>query len=119
MNLHDAATPITSSQERHHEADTRLHGRWLLIARVGWMVLTLLILTLNAVMIPRYNAILQAQCQPGPQCFAIQLTAHDQQFLHQLGLSLGFVAAFRVMLDAVSVLVCCTIRRADLLAQVC
>src|SRR2546426_2884862 len=46
-----------------------------------------------------YNAVLQAQCQPGPQCFAIQLTAHDQQFLHQLGLSLGFVAAYHVMLE--------------------
>jgi hypothetical protein len=109
MNLRDAATQIASSQEQHREADTRLHGRLLLIARVGWMVLTLLILTLNAVMIPRYNAVLQAQCQPGPQCFAIQLTAHDQQFLHQFGLSLGFVAAYNVMLDAVSVLVCCAL----------
>ncbi len=109
MNLRDAATQITSSQEQHHEADTRLHGRLLLIARVGWMVLILLILTLNIVMIPRYNTVLQAQCQPGPQCFAIQLTAHDQQFLHQLGLSLGFVAAYHVMLDAVSVLVCCAL----------
>jgi hypothetical protein len=88
---------------------TRLHGRWLLIARVGWIVLTLLILTLNVVMIPRYYAVLQAHCQPGPQCFAPQLNAYDQQFLHQFGLSLGFLAAYKVMLDAVSVLVCCAL----------
>jgi hypothetical protein len=89
--------------------ETRLHGRWLLIARAGWIVLTLLILTLNVVMIPRYYAVLQAHCQPGPQCFALQLNAYDRQFLHQSGLSLGFLAAYQVILDAVFVLVCCAL----------
>ncbi len=85
----------------------RLHERWLLIARAGWIALALLVLVLNIVMIPRFDALLQAPCQPGQTCFAIRLTAYDRQLLHQLGLSLGFLAAYRVMLDALSVLIYC------------
>jgi uncharacterized membrane protein SirB2 len=76
---------------------------------VGWIVLTLLLVILNAVMIPRYDALLQATCHPGPQCFAPQLTAADRMQLHQLGLSVGFVATYQVALDAVSVLVYCAL----------
>src|SRR6266849_760085 len=107
MDLSSAS--IKTSGHLPNTPNTRLQGRWLLIARVGWMVLTLLILTLNVVMIPRYDAVLQAHCQPGPQCFALQLTAFDRQFLHQFGLSLSFLAAYQVVLDAVSVLVCCAL----------
>jgi hypothetical protein len=107
MDLSSAS--IKTSGHLPNTPNTRLHGRWQLIARVGWIVLTLLILTLNVVMIPSYDAVLQAHCQPGPQCFALQLTAFDRQFLHQFGLSLGFLAAYNVMLDAVSVLVCCAL----------
>src|SRR5690348_13167804 len=60
-------------------------------------------------MIPTYAALLQAHCKPGQQCFAISLTVSDEEFLHQFGLSLGFLAAYKVMLDAVSVLVCCAL----------
>jgi hypothetical protein len=41
MNPHHAAIPITSSHERYHEADTRLYGRWLLLARILWLVLVI------------------------------------------------------------------------------
>ncbi len=107
MDLSSAS--IKTSGHLPNTPNTRLQGRWLLIARVSWIVLTLLILILNAFMIPSYDAVLQAHCQPGPQCFALQLTAFDRQFLHQFGLSLGFLAAYHVMLDAVSVLVCCAL----------
>jgi hypothetical protein len=109
MNLQQSPTSTVEHLSARNESETHLHGRWLLIARVGWMVLTLLILTLNVAMIPRYYAVLQAHCQPGPQCFALQLTAYDRQLLHQFGLSLGFLAAYQVTLDAVSVLVCCAL----------
>src|SRR5579862_8887671 len=79
-------------------ADTSLHGRWLLMARVSWIVVTLVILTLNAVMIPRYDTILQAPCQSGAPCFGLQLTPDDRQFLHQSGLSLSFVTGYQVLL---------------------
>jgi hypothetical protein len=90
-------------------AATRLSGRWLFIARAVWVALTLLILALNIAMLPRYNAVLQLPCHPDTQCFALQLTAYDRQLLHQLGLSLGFLAAYQVMLDAVLVLVYCAL----------
>ncbi len=109
MNLHPGSTINIERPDMRYESETRLHGRWLLIARVSWIVLTLFILTLNAVMIPRYFAVLQAHCQPGPRCVAFQLTTYDRKLLHQFGLSLGFLAAYQVMLDAVSVLVCCAL----------
>jgi hypothetical protein len=105
-----SVSPATDmSAQEPTGSESRLHGRWLLIARAGWVVLTVLILTLNVVMIPRYYAVLQANCQPGSQCYAIQVTAYDRLFLHQFGLSLGFVAAYQVILDAVSVIVCCAL----------
>ena len=107
MNLHPGSTIGIERSDVPNGSETRLHGRGLLIARVSWIVLTLFILALNAVMIPRYFAVLQAHCQPVPQCFALQLTAFDRQSLHQFGLSLGFLAAYRVMLDALSVLIYC------------
>jgi hypothetical protein len=109
MNLQQSPTITVERADAPNTPNTRLQERWLLIARVSWVMLTLLLLTLNMVMIPRYDAVLQAHCQPGPQCFALQLTAFDRQFLHQFGLSLGFLAAYNVTLDAVSVLVCCAL----------
>ena len=109
MNPQQSLTSTVEHSNAHDESETRLQGRWLLIARMGWMVLILLVLTLNVVMLPRYDAALQVHCQPGPQCFALPLTTYDRQLLHQFGLSLGFVAAYQIMLDSVSVLVCCAL----------
>jgi hypothetical protein len=121
-----AATPAIVSVPQPTAAEPRLRGRWLLIARVGWVVLTLLILVLNAVMLPRYDALLQSPCQPGAPCFSLQLTPYDLRLLHQLGLSLGFLAAYQVMLDAVTVIVYCGLgalifwhRSADRMALFC
>ncbi len=41
MNLHNAATHLTSSYEQQHVADTTLHGRWLLLARIAWFALVI------------------------------------------------------------------------------
>jgi len=109
MNLQQNTTSTFEHPGARKEVGIPLHGGFLLIARVGWIVLTLFILTLNVAMIPRYNAALLAHCQPGPQCFAISLTASDLNFLHQFGLSLSFAAAYKVMLDIVSVLLCCAL----------
>jgi len=109
MNRQQSPTSTVEPLSARSESVTRLQGRWLILARVGWIVLTLLILSLNVVMIPKYYAVLQAHCQPGSTCFALQLTAYDRQLLHQFGLSLHFVAAYQVILDTVSVLVCCVL----------
>lgn len=39
MNLHHTATNIPSSHEQHHEADARLYGRWLVLARMLWIAI--------------------------------------------------------------------------------
>jgi hypothetical protein len=121
------AVPRSAGNPTTPDADeTRLHGRWLLVARVGWIALTLLVLTLDVVMVPRYDAVLQAPCQPGALCFSIQLNSSDQQLLHQMGLSLAFVAGYQVMLDVVTVTVFCALgalifwrRSADWMALFC
>ncbi|HEY6542474.1 MAG TPA: hypothetical protein VIZ18_16145, partial [Ktedonobacteraceae bacterium] len=126
MDMQPGSTIKVTRPNTSQGPEIHLHGRWLLIARVSWIVLTLFLLTLNAVMIPRYDAVLQAHCQPGPQCFALQLTAFDRQFLHQSGLSLGFLAAYQVVLDTTAILICCTLgallfwrRSADRMALFC
>src|SRR5713101_1083893 len=85
---------VISAQESSG-TKTRLHGRWLLIARVGWIVLTLLILTLNAIAIPQANALLQAVCQPGATC-SYGWTSAELRQLQQAGLSPGFLAAYQI-----------------------
>jgi hypothetical protein len=44
MNLHHTATHIPSSYEQHHEAVTRLHRRWLVLARMLWIAISILTL---------------------------------------------------------------------------
>jgi signal transduction histidine kinase len=80
---------------RSHTLDPLLQGRWLLLARVGWVVLTLLVLALNAISVPRAAALLQAVCQPGAVCIS-GLTPANLRQLQQLGLSPGFLAAYHI-----------------------
>ncbi len=64
MNLHDAATHITSSYRQHHEADTRLHGRWLIIARSATVAMAVLVLGLFfAGISPRYHELVTLSLQ--------------------------------------------------------
>lgn len=96
---------VVTNTRKPHLRESRLHRNWLFVARASWMVLTVCILTLNVAMLPKYNALLQAHCQSGPQCFAIQLTAYDRHLLQQLGLSRSFLAAYQALLNTAIVLV--------------
>jgi hypothetical protein len=86
-------------------ADMLLRGRWLLIARMGWVVVTLIVLTLTAIAIPRANTLLQSVCQPDTPCLGIQLTLTDLHQLKQLGLTPGFLATYQLGLDVGTLLV--------------
>src|SRR5207245_10252049 len=89
-----SVSPATAmSAQESPGTETRMHGRWLLIARVGWIVLTLLILTLNVVMIPRHDALLQPHCQRGLHCFALHVTASARPSLPRVLLSHGYLPA--------------------------
>jgi hypothetical protein len=87
-----------------NESETGLQRRWLFIARVGWVVMTLLVLTLTAIAIPHYYALMQAVCQPGALCIN-GLTPADLHQLQQLGLSPGFLTAYQISWDVGTTLI--------------
>ena len=95
-----AASPHTLDQH-----DTSLHGNWLLLARTGWIALTLLILLLSAIAVPRAEALFQSICQSDVPCLGGQLSPHDLRLLHQLNLSPGFLAIYQVALDVGTLLI--------------
>src|SRR6266446_3495366 len=104
MSLQQSPTIDIERPDAHNGSQTRLRGRWLFIARAGWVVLTLLVLTLNAISIPRAVTLLQAVCQPGALCIS-GLTPADLRQLQQLGLSPGFLAAYQIGWDVGTTLI--------------
>jgi len=105
MSLHQTARQTAVSRERHYEADTRLHGRWLLIGRGAWLGLVLLLLAIFVVLLPSYFVQLQTVCG-GPTCALMQPTSEAAQALHQLSLSVSGYATFTFILTLVTAFVC-------------
>src|ERR1700719_2420788 len=58
MNVSEAV----ASPDFTGEADTRLHGRWLVLARVVWAILILITLGIFVVCLPIFFSILQTIC---------------------------------------------------------
>jgi hypothetical protein len=104
MNLQQSLTSTIERPDVHNESQMRPRGRGLFIARAGWVVLTLLVLALNAISIPRAVTLLQAVCQPGALCIS-GLTPADLRQLQQLGLSPGFLAAYQIGWDVGTTLI--------------
>src|SRR5256885_13118106 len=95
MSLQQSPTSSVEHLSARNESETRLHGRWLFIARAGWVALTLLVLTLNAIAIPQADALLQAVCRPGALCTNGWPPA-EVSHLQQAGHSPGFLAAYPI-----------------------
>jgi len=79
--------------------DTRLRGRWLLIARAAWLAWAVLVVGLFVASLPanfeRYRSVCtQAECDA-------QLTPEQAQALPDLGLSVDFLAAYAIAFDGV------------------
>ncbi|HEX9036039.1 MAG TPA: GAF domain-containing sensor histidine kinase [Ktedonobacterales bacterium] len=106
MELEQDGRDFSADQYPQNPAEMRLHGGWLLIARIGWIVLTLLILMLNAIAIPRTDALLQSVCQPGAPCLSYQVQPGDLRVLQQLGLSPAFNAAYQITWGMGTTLIC-------------
>jgi hypothetical protein len=104
MNLHHAATQIPSSHEQHHEADTRLHGRRLLLARIVWFALVALTLGIYMASLPDYVTELQTVCRLAA-CSLGQLSPDQVMTLQHFGLSVGYYASFMFALTIVFALV--------------
>jgi hypothetical protein len=102
MNLPSQLAQESTSHEPAGGADTRLHGRWLLLARVIWGAMVVLVLTLFVVSIPSYYATLLNEI---PHDFPRQLEA--------LGLSADFVSTYVVALYIA--FACCCLAVAGLL----
>jgi hypothetical protein len=59
MSLQQSPIRTVEHLSVRNESQTRMHGRGLFIARLGWVALTLLVLALNAIAIPQADALLQ------------------------------------------------------------
>jgi hypothetical protein len=84
---------------------TRLQGRWLIFARVGWGVLVILTLTIFFASLPSYIALLQTPCV-GPACGYLQLSPEQAATLIGIGLFPGAFTAYTVALTCVLMVVC-------------
>ena len=89
-------------------ASTRVRGRPLALAWVGWSLLTLLSLIDFITSIHAYLVDVQTLCQAG-SCVAGQPTPETAQTLHQVGLSVGAYAALSVGLVIVAGLTYCAV----------
>jgi hypothetical protein len=103
MNVEHAPTAMTESRERHSSA--RLQGRWLVLARAGWVALVILTLAIFFASLPVYVALLQTPCA-GAACEWQQLTPGQGETLTGIGLSLGDYAVYTVAFTLASVVLC-------------
>src|SRR5919202_112433 len=93
----DAPTPATRT------APVTLRGRWLRLARAGWVAIAALHLGLAVAVLPRYFAALRTVCS-APPCPAWQLTPEQARSLAGWGLAPGGYAAYLVALLLASTL---------------
>jgi len=84
--------------ETRNTADTHLHGRWLILVRIAWVVVVVLSLAVSIADIPLEFAQLHIACV-GPSCSGQQLTASIVQELHRMNLSVDFYAVCFVILN--------------------
>jgi hypothetical protein len=105
MHPHTSSTNDAGSAAAAHPQETELQGHLLLLARVGWVALTLLVLALTALSLPQAYSLLQTICIPGTSCLTYQLAQADLRVLQQLGLSPGLLAAYQLGLDTATVLI--------------
>src|SRR5690348_1128793 len=104
MNVQHAPTEVTESRERHSAA--RLHGRWLLLARVGWVVLVVLTLGIFFASLPVYVAQLQTPCVGTACAYGSRLTSEQAGVLKGMGLSPGGYVVYFVVLTLATIVVC-------------
>ncbi len=102
MNVEHAPTAMTESRERH--SYTRLQGRWLLLARAGWVVLVVLTLTIFFASLPEYVAQLQTPC--AGVCAYQQLSAEQVEMLKGFGFSPGDYATYTLTLTLAIMVAC-------------
>lgn len=104
MDVQQVTTERTNSSKLQDSADTRLHGRWLALARVVWFILVALALFVFIFSLPAYIAQLNSVCN-GMTCSTWQLTPQIVETLHNHGFSIGEFVTFNVVFAFVQALV--------------
>ncbi len=107
MRFQHAPIQTAIIAEPHSTADTRLQGRWLVLAWAAWAVLSSGTLLAFAFSLPVYFTLLQTVCT-GTGCVPGQPAPDSEAALHGLGLSLSSFLAFTLVLTLVSMLLACT-----------
>jgi hypothetical protein len=104
MNGEHTPTAMTESREQHSYA--HLHGRWIVLARVGWVGLVVLTLAIFFASLPVYVALRQTLCA-GTECaYGTFLTPTQAEVLKGIGLSLSDYAAYNVAFTLATIVVC-------------
>ena len=113
-----AQQPSTQTREGSRASDTRLHGRWRLLARGVWIAQAVLTLAIFFASLPVYVALLRTPCD-GSACGYLQLTAEQAEALKRAGLFPSVYTGYTVALTIVTMAVCLLVstvivlRRAD------
>lgn len=106
MHVQPSLTETTRSRSSRSAEGTRLHGRWLVLARVVWVAVVVFTLSIFLLSLPAYFAQLQTVCVGDTCVYAYgQLTPGTAQALHNLGLSIGGYAVSIFALITASMLV--------------
>ncbi len=98
------SSATSGSADASSAATTRLRGRWLLLAQVGWVAVAGLALALFIASLPASFAESDTVCRTAA-CTSDQLTLDAVRHLHALGLSLDFFAWYIVVLKCLLTLV--------------
>jgi hypothetical protein len=85
-------------------AGARLQGRWLLVARIAWVAVAALALTVFIISLPAVHALSETVCHAAT-CAQDQLTPAAALSLRAAGLSLDFFAGYIVALKALTTLI--------------
>jgi len=95
MTSQSSASNPTTWAERPDHAGRRLHGRWLLAARVGWISLAGLALILLVIALPVFFQAAR-EVRTAEAAVPGQLTPTDALLLQRWGVSLAAYAAYQV-----------------------
>ena len=106
MNLQHRSAFTVERSRKHNGSEARLQGRLLVLARVGWVLIALLALSILIIGLPVYFSFLHTACHSVVAC-AVNgtLTPEDMRTLHRLGISLDTYVVCIVALNAASSLV--------------
>ncbi len=98
---HPSFSMPTMRDEQRGERDTRLHGNWLVLMRVTWVVVVVLSVGLFIVSVPFNFATSHAICTTASCFYSNQLTLDQVHELQHLGLSIDFYALFTIVLTII------------------